>query len=105
MRDVVADEVILASVQGEAVFIDSLLRTVSLSVIHGQFKRVLVGEVALSDFHFLYRQEENQRHAGIKLNFKVTAASKPSTNVHVLIGRNGVGKTTLLKTWSMPWSA
>jgi predicted ATPase len=72
------------------------MRGVSPTVIHGQFKRVLNGQIALSDFHFSYQQKGDQKHAAVSLDFKVTSGTKPSTNVHVLIGRNGVGKTTLL---------
>ncbi|MDP9908887.1 putative ATPase [Variovorax boronicumulans] len=96
LRDVVADETVLVAARDQNVFKDSLMRDVSLSVIDGQFKRVLKGDVELSDFHFSFVQERDERHAPVSLNFKVDAASKPSTNVHVLIGRNGVGKTTLL---------
>lgn len=96
LRDVVVDESVLLSAQKESVFKDSLMRGVSMSAIHGQFRRVLNGEVELTDFHFSYAQEGNERHAAVELDFSVEAASKPSTNIHVLIGRNGVGKTTLL---------
>lgn len=96
LRDVVADDAMLAAAQNEKVFATSFMRGVSLTVIRGQFKRVLNGQVALSDFHFSYRQEGDEKHAEVALDFKVTSGNKPSTNVHVLIGRNGVGKTTLL---------
>jgi predicted ATPase len=96
LRDVVADQSSLVIAQQQMVFKDSLTRTVSPSTIHGQFQRVLKGEAALTDFQFTYAQEANERHAPVKLSFAVKAASKPPTNVHVLIGRNGVGKTTLL---------
>lgn len=96
LHDVVADEGFLEVAKNENVFSNSLMRGVSLSVIHGQFRRVLKGEVVLTDFHFAYRDPGDERHAPIDIDFKVNTASKPSTNVHVLIGRNGVGKTTLL---------
>lgn len=96
MGDVVADGLLLGTVQDEAVFRNSLMRGVSLSVIHGQFKRVLEGRVILTEFRFAYSDPGDERHAAINLEFLVNPASKPSTNIHVLIGRNGVGKTTLL---------
>ncbi|MDO8775730.1 MAG: AAA family ATPase [Burkholderiaceae bacterium] len=80
----------------EKVFKDSLTRSVSLSAIQGQFPRVLNGEAELTDFKFWYTQARDDRHAPVDLEFQVKESSKPSTNVHVLIGRNGVGKTTLL---------
>lgn len=96
LGDVVADDGLLRAAQDEEVFQNSLMRGVSLSVIHGQFRRVLDGQVILTDFRFAYRDPGDERNAAIDLDFRVNPASKPSTNVHVLIGRNGVGKTTLL---------
>ncbi len=80
----------------ERVFKTSLLRSVSLSVIHGQYSRILRGEAPLTEFDFSYKKEQTERSAQIDLSFNVTPGSFPSTNIHVLIGRNGVGKTTLL---------
>lgn len=96
LGDVVADSRLLGLAQDEQVFRDSLMRNVSLSVIHGQFRRVLDGQVVLTDFRFAYRDPGDERNAAINLSFRVNPTSKPSTNIHVLIGRNGVGKTTVL---------
>ncbi len=96
LRDVVYDAAILAAVADEKVFKLSLTRGVSLSTVRDQFKRVLGGQPELTDFDFLYSQEPGKKSAPVELSFRVTAGSSPSTNVHVLIGRNGVGKTTLL---------
>lgn len=96
LKDVVFDGRLYASVESERVFKDSLTRGVSKSVINGQFKRVLVGEVPLSDFNFSFKQQAGEKHAAVDLQFKVSVESHPPTNIHVLIGRNGVGKTTLL---------
>lgn len=96
LRDVVADEAVLIAAQNEGVFKASLMRGVSMSAIHGQFRRVLNGEAELTDFRFSYTQQADERHAAVELDFHVKASSRPSTNIHVLIGRNGVGKTTLL---------
>lgn len=80
----------------EDVFKTSLLRTVSISVIHGQYSRILNNEAPLTNFNFSYRKKQTEKNAQIDLSFKVTPGSIPSSNIHVLIGRNGVGKTTLL---------
>ena len=96
LGDVVADGGLLEAAQGEDVFRQSLMRSVSLSVIHGQFRRVLEGLVVLTEFRFAYSEPGDEGHAAINLDFVVDPSSKPSTNIHVLIGRNGVGKTTLL---------
>lgn len=96
LKDVVVDESTLAVAKNERVFKNSLMRVVSMSTIHGQFSRVLNGDAALTDFHFSYVQAGDEQHAAVELDFRVEASSKPSTNIHVLTGRNGVGKTTLL---------
>lgn len=96
LRDVVFDENNLTAALEESVFGTSLLRGVSLSTVKGQFKRVLTGGVLLTDFKFSYKRPQEEKIAGIDLSFQVEADSKPSTNIHAFIGRNGVGKTTLL---------
>jgi predicted ATPase len=80
----------------ESVFKTSLLRAVSLSVIHGQFSRILNNEAPLSDFNFRYKKAQTEKSAEVDLDFQVIPNSTPPTNIHVLIGRNGVGKTTIL---------
>lgn len=94
--DVVADDALLTMAKKEKVLSESLMRTVSLSVIYGQFRRVLEGEAVLTEYKFEYRSAATDKKAGVTLQFQVDPVSTPSTNIHVLIGRNGVGKTTLL---------
>jgi predicted ATPase len=96
LRDVVVDKNNFNRAEDEAVFSQSLMRGVSLSVINGQFTRVLAGKPVITDFSFQYLDPGDERNAAIELDFQVLASSKPPTNLHVLIGRNGVGKTTLL---------
>lgn len=96
MRDVVHDDGTLSEAVEEKVFADSLTRGVSSSTLKVQFKRVLRGLAELTDFYFAYTQAGGSKIAAFDLEFSVTASSSPSTNVHVLIGRNGIGKTTLL---------
>ncbi len=96
LKDVAFNETNLNVAMRERVFSTSLLRSVSIAAVKGQFKRVLEGGAPLTDFSFIYKRPESENFAGIDLNFKVKAESKPSTNIHAIIGRNGVGKTTLL---------
>jgi len=97
LRDVIYLPSLLGVAKEQTVFSTSLMRGVSESVILGQYHRVLAGEVVLTEFRFLYRYPgEAGRAAPIHLDFHVKPESKPSTNIHVLIGRNGIGKTTLL---------
>ena len=96
LRDIVIDGSRTQDIQQEQVFRVSLLRNVSLSAIEGQFRRVLAGRAPLTDYDFLFSKPQSNSEAGIELDFTVHAESTPSTNIHAIIGRNGVGKTRLL---------
>lgn len=96
MRDVVYSPEIFEKFSGEQVFRTSLLRDTSVSSVHGQFARILNGGIELTEFDFQYVVDQSEFHAGFELGFKVVPASKPPTNIHAVIGRNGVGKTTFL---------
>jgi len=96
LRDIVFDEEIYRSILMEEVFKTSLLRDVSLTSIEGQFRRILHGGAIRTEFHFKYKIPQQRRVAGLTAEFHVVPDSNPPSNVHVLIGRNGVGKTHLL---------
>ncbi|HHK0666355.1 TPA: hypothetical protein ACQQLR_005724 [Pseudomonas aeruginosa] len=96
LRDVAYDENIYAIAKEELVFNDSLMRGVSVATINVQYRRVIAGGAVLTSFDFSYSRAATSVIGGAKLSFKVVPSSKPPTNMHVLIGRNGVGKTTLL---------
>lgn len=78
----------------------SLLRSVEPQTAEGQFRRIAQGGRRLTAYHFDYYakldEEEGVERFAEPLSFSVTPHSRPPSNVHVLIGRNGVGKTTLL---------
>jgi predicted ATPase len=96
LQDIIFIPGLLEIAQREQVFRVSLLRSVSLSVIKGQFSRVLEGRPPLTDFKFSFTKQATEEGSALELSFKVRPESKPSTNIHAIIGRNGVGKTTLL---------
>ena len=96
IRDVVKNEELLNKALSEDVFTTSLLRYTSLVTVRGQYKRILDGGAILDDYSFGYETSCANNQAGYKLYFEVFADSNPPTNIHVLIGRNGVGKTHLL---------
>jgi predicted ATPase len=83
-------------VKGETVFKHSLLRDISLTTLKGKYARVIARLPELSNFNFSFKRLASEDLASIDLGFKVTENSKPSTNIHALIGRNGSGKTTIL---------
>lgn len=96
LRDVVFKSESLALAEGQGVFRTSLLRSVSRASIEHQFRRIILGSAPLTAYDFIYKKDANDEYSGIELGFKVKPGSKPSSNIHILIGRNGVGKTTLL---------
>jgi len=98
LKDVVGDTTVLSQAVNEQVFQTSHLRSVRIKTVEDQFVRVLRGEVVLTNFNFGFDLPASDTFAGFDLAFSVAASSTPSTNIHALIGRNGVGKTTLLNS-------
>ena len=94
--DVVHDPDRLQMAEQQRAFITSLLRSVNRASIEHQFRRILRREAPLTNYNFFYEKTTNERYSGIKVAFTVDPNTKPSSNIHILIGRNGVGKTTLL---------
>lgn len=76
----------------------SLLRSVSHTSIKGQYRRLAKGDARLSKYSFTYKSPimKGTGSERILLSFDVIPESNPPTNIHVLIGRNGVGKTHLM---------
>lgn len=97
LRDVALHPELFERALGEKVTGTSLLRSVARSTVTGQFHRMARGGARLTEYAFSYSAPRRSRKAEpLSLNFVVAPESYPPTNVHVLIGRNGVGKTTLL---------
>ncbi|MBY5400953.1 AAA family ATPase [Rhizobium leguminosarum] len=93
LKDIAETPDIVAKFENEDAFKISLLRNVRQSDIAGIFHQILRGMAAPTPFNFEFNVPRGSSN-GIKV--KVTPQSLPPTNVHVLIGRNGVGKTRLL---------
>lgn len=98
LNDVVQNPLILEQAEKENVFKTAHLRGVSVDKVRDQYVSVLLGEVILTDFNFGFDLPSSETFAGFDLKFKIMANSMPSTNIHAIIGRNGVGKTTLLNS-------
>ncbi len=96
IRDVSLRNEYLKVAEHQDVFKTSLLRTVEQSSITQQFSRLLRDEAPWSKYAFLYERKSTQDYAGLTLEFDTKQDSEPPTNIHILIGRNGVGKTTIL---------
>lgn len=96
IRDMVAHPSIYLEVEEERVLKTALLRYVSMSLVRGQYARVLQGAAELTDYKFSYVKSPSGDFDGLRIDFDVVAESTPSTSIHAIIGRNGVGKTTIL---------
>ncbi|MBL8578136.1 MAG: AAA family ATPase [Mesorhizobium sp.] len=95
LRDIAHTPAMLDEYQAEEVLRRSLLRDIDTDRVRNRFNRLATGNAALTNFAFRFTFPEDPRtnDAPPQLSFRVTPASNPPTNVHVVIGRNGVGKT------------
>ena len=95
IRDIARSPEMLDEYAGEEVLRRSLLRDIDTDRVRNRFNRLAIGDAALSNFafRFTFPQDLRTSDAPPQLGFQVTPASNPPTNVHVVIGRNGVGKT------------
>ncbi len=87
-------------VKGYDVTTVSLLRDKTESMIKGQYNRMALGGATLTDYNFSYTlpvNKETEYKSNVILDFQVKIEKMPPTNIHVLIGKNGVGKTTILR--------
>lgn len=95
MRDLAADLPLLEATRSEQVVTESLLRDISIDRVRTRFHSLASGNAALTNFAFKFTLPQDARtpEAPPELTFEVVPNSVPPTNVHVIIGRNGVGKT------------
>lgn len=91
MRDISFDDLSYKTAKTTDVFKVSLVRDISTSSIVGRFRRLARGDIKLSNYHFTYNLSDTE-----KLEFKVEHGVFPPSNIHTIIGRNGVGKSHVL---------
>ncbi|MEU7779188.1 AAA family ATPase [Micromonospora parva] len=98
LHDIAADEDLYPRALTQEVTTVSLLRALTHTSVLGQFRRQALGGLHLTRFRFTYRTPPSADlpDLGATLEFDVVPESEPPTNIHVLIGSNGVGKTHLL---------
>lgn len=75
----------------------SLMRGISVDRLKNRFAKLAHGKPALTDFEFTYKYPKTRNTEVPDLLFSVSTSSNPPSNIKVVIGRNGVGKTHLLK--------
>lgn len=92
LNDIAYNDDIYKKVINEKVVEISFLRGVTKETISNQFRRIAHGGAILIEYSFNYKAD-NQKS---EFTFEVEPHSLPPTNIHALIGTNGVGKTTTI---------
>lgn len=97
MRDCAYDLTLFQKYLNETVMWRSLMRYVTEENVRFRFHRLAHGNAILTKFHFQYLFPTQDDEAGPVIDFAVIPYSDPPSNVHVLIGRNGVGKSRCIQ--------
>lgn len=99
LRDIAYDLPLFESFQNEEVMHESLLRYVSAVNVRTRLHRLAMGDATLSRyaFKYIFPDSESLHSPPPIADFIVEPESVPPTNVHVIIGRNGVGKTRFMQ--------
>jgi predicted ATPase len=93
LRDIVWDPNIASQFEDEEVFGTSLLRSIGEVSIE-KFRSIVQDRSVRTAFSFNYHLPPPHN---LVLSFSAVPSSHPPTNIHVLIGSNGVGKTRMLR--------
>lgn len=93
LRDCVYHPEIFSKNLSESAMKNSLLRDISLSNVNRLYPSILAGNAFLTPFQFKFLINGDEDSS---IEVSVSPHSLPPTNIHVLIGRNGVGKTRIL---------
>lgn len=93
LKDIAYDLELFEEVKDFKITKTSLLRDIYTLNVKDQFNRIINNGAELTDYEFQFLREGNE----LVLDFKVDPNSMPPSNVHAIIGSNGVGKTTILK--------
>lgn len=100
LRDVAYDLYLFQKYEKENAMITSLMRSITPFTVKLQLNRMAHGGARLTNYNFTYSLQRSNSEQAVEngeISFSVEPDSNPPTNVHVLIGRNGIGKTSLIK--------
>ena len=97
IRDCAFDLSILHEFKYHHVMRKSLLRDMHVNTVIKIYHNILKGDAPPTRYRFAYHvpSRDDENIDSLKFDFKVFPRSMPSTNVHAIIGSNGVGKTCL----------
>lgn len=97
LRDVAFDRRIRNSISHMQVFDVSLLRDIENKDAQlDRFEAIAHGRARVVSYHWRF-SPRTLGSSQVDLDFRVTPYSQPSSNIHALIGRNGAGKSTILR--------
>lgn len=97
LRDLALSESLWEESKHKEVVEKSLLRSTPTSVVEGQFRRIAKGGKIQTPYQFRFTTPTDENFGNsIRLGFNVDPDSVIPSNIHVIIGRNGVGKSRLL---------
>ena len=82
--------------RSENVVTESLMRDVRHTSVVGEYRRLSRGDARPTPYEFTYTGPNISGTKRIVLDFEVKPKSNPPTNLHILIGRNAVGKTHMI---------
>lgn len=91
LRDIAFEKTLYDKVKNTDVFQVSLSRGILSSTIENKYYRLAKGNTKLSDYDFSFEMTDS-----CVLNFRVNPQKFPASNIHAIIGRNGVGKSHIL---------
>jgi len=77
----------------------ALMREYSETRLKGEIHRMALGAAILTnyDFKYILPSVNPLTNENVEMSFEVKRRVKPFSNIHVIIGKNGIGKTTIIK--------
>ncbi|PJN64568.1 hypothetical protein PAEAM_06540 [Paenibacillus sp. GM1FR] len=98
LNDIALDLKKFVEVRWERVTTQAVLRDISEVKVKNKFHSLAQGDSSLSRYSFNYVMAKPTKESteSYQISFKVNPNSHPPSNIHAIIGRNGVGKTHLL---------
>ncbi len=99
LNDIAYDLNLYEQVRDQKVTRIALMREYSEAKLKGQIHRMALGGARLTDYNFTYvfPSVNPLTHKKVEMTFEVVRDKKPASNIHVMIGKNGIGKTTIIK--------